>query len=363
MRPVFDDVSDELLPLDLEAVLDGVVVRHVHPVGGVVVGVGQVGVPGRLRGGVARLDPAAEQACDGAAVRAVDLELDELLAVDPHRPAGVELRDHASGQLEHRVGRVVGGRRVGRPRLVDPGGDVRRRARVHRLDATEEVLQHVVPVREHVLDDAAAVFGAVVPARPLGGLPVTFEDPVAELAAHRQDAPEEPGVDQTAQLQQAGQVELVVHHAVLDARGARERGQLHGLLEALGRRLLGVDRLARGDGLADRRGARTGDEEVGVDLPARVGQGGVEVGRVVHEPVPGGQIGELRLAASHQHRLDLHPVPAGEQDTTLLADREDRAHQVLAVAHPSRSAVHDDADALLCHATSPRLLPGKRFPA
>ena len=181
---VLDDVADELLPLRLEAVLEHVVRRHLDPVAVVVVRVGQVGVPHRLRGGVARLDLAAEEADDRRAERAVDLELDELVAVHPGGPARVELRDHAALELEDRVGRVVGGGRVGVALLVDALGDLGDRPRVHGLDATEQVLEHVVPVREHVDDDAAAVLGAVVPAGALRRLPVALEDPVAELAAH-----------------------------------------------------------------------------------------------------------------------------------------------------------------------------------
>src|SRR6185312_16848680 len=102
--------------------------------GGVVVGVGEVGVPDRLGRGVARLDAAAVQARDRAAVRAVDLELDELPAVDAHGPAGVDLRDDAAVELEDPVGGVVGGGGVGAAVLVDARGDVRHRSRVDGLD-------------------------------------------------------------------------------------------------------------------------------------------------------------------------------------------------------------------------------------
>ncbi len=70
-------------------------------------------------------------------------------------------------------------------------------------------------MREHVEDHAAAVLGAVVPARSLRGHVVALEDPVAELAAYGQDAPEEPVVDEPLQLEQAGQVDLVVHDTVV----------------------------------------------------------------------------------------------------------------------------------------------------
>ena len=66
---------------------------------------------------------------------------------------------------------------------------------------------------------------AVVPRRPLRRLPVAFEHPVAELAAHGQDAAEEAAVDQPLQLEQAGQQQLVLHDAVLDAGSRRRAGR------------------------------------------------------------------------------------------------------------------------------------------
>ena len=181
---------------------------------------------------------------DRAALGAVDLELDQLVAVDPHRPGRVDLRDDAAVELEDAVRRVVGGRLVGLAVLVpaprDVGGDVRG----DRPDRREELLQHVVPVREHVDDDAAAVGRPVVPRRPLRGLPVALEDPVAELAAHRQDPAEEAAVDQPLELAQAGQEELVLHDAVLDAGRVGQPGQLDRAGQRLGGRLLGVDVLA-----------------------------------------------------------------------------------------------------------------------
>ena len=141
-----------------------------------------------------------------------------------------------------------------------------------------------------------------------------------------------------------GQVELVVHDAGLDAGRRGELRELERLVDGLGRGLLGVDRLAGGDGLAQSRRARLRDEEVGVDLPARVGEGRVEVGRVVLDAVLGGELGELGLAAADEDRLDRDLRAVGQLDAALVADREDRADQVLAVSHAARDAVHDDAD-------------------
>ena len=97
--------------------------------------------------------------------------------------------------------------------------------------------------------------------------------------------------------------------------------------------------------------ARLRDEEVGVDLPAVVGERLVEVRRVVLDAVLRGELGELRLGAADEDRLDLHAGHAvGEEHAALLADREDRAHEVLPVAHAAGDAVHDDADGRLAPA-------------
>ena len=106
----------------------------------------------------------------------------------------------AAVELEHRVGGVLGGRR----RTASPASSTRSgmcvapTAQTERTGA-EHVVEHVAPVGEHVDDDPAAVLGAVVPRRPLR-LRVALEDPVAELAAHGEDAPEEAAVDQPPQL-------------------------------------------------------------------------------------------------------------------------------------------------------------------
>ena len=134
---------------------------------------------------------------------AVDLELDELTAVDANGPGRVDLGDDVALQLEDRVRGVVGGGGVLAALLVPALRDVGDGLGGHRLHPPEQVLQHVVPVREHVEHHAAAVLGAVVPARSLGGEQVALEHPVAELPAYREDPSEEPGVDQPLQLEQA----------------------------------------------------------------------------------------------------------------------------------------------------------------
>jgi hypothetical protein len=68
------------------------------------------------------------------------------------------------------------------------------------VDGTGDLFEYVVPVAEHVEGDATALFGTVVPAGSLRGLPVALEHPVAELTSNGKDASEEAAVDKAAQL-------------------------------------------------------------------------------------------------------------------------------------------------------------------
>ena len=161
--------------------------------------------------------------------------------------------DDAALELERRIGRVVGVGLVWLAVLVDALGNVGRAEAAHRLHRAEEIVEHVAPVAEHVENDAAAFGLAIVPARPLRRLaPVAFEHPVAELAAHREDAAEEAGVAQHPELAQAGQEQLVLHDAVLDAARVGELGHGDGLVERVGDRLLAIDVLAGLDRLVSR---------------------------------------------------------------------------------------------------------------
>src|SRR5699024_10023703 len=138
---------------------------------------------------------ATAQARDGRAMRAVHLELHELVTVDTHRTGGVDLSDDVlttrTGDLEDSVSCVVGRGAVLLALLVPAGGDVGDGLGGHGLHRAEDALEYVVPVAEHVGGHPAAVLGPIVPAGPLRRLHVTFEHPVAEFPAQRQDAPEE----------------------------------------------------------------------------------------------------------------------------------------------------------------------------
>src|SRR5215472_10429408 len=170
---------------------------------------------------------------------------------------------------------------------------------------------------EHVEDDAAAILLAVVPRWPLRRLPVALEHPIAELAAHREDAPEEAGLDQHLELEQPGKKELVLHHAVLDASRFGRARHVERIRERLGDRLLAINVLAGRDRLAQ-------------ELCAQLGGGGVE---------------EQRVLAVLERGVEV----AGPAREPVRADGENRADQMLVHAHAAGDAVHDDAEPVLRH--------------
>ena len=116
------------------------------------------------------------------------------------------------------------------------------------------MIEHVAPVTEHVDDDAAVVLLAIVPRWTLRRLPIAFEHPIAEFAAHTEDAAEEAAVDQELQLHDTGQPELVLHDAVPHPGRLGAAIQIERFGEGWRHRLLGVDIFARSDRLADQRG-------------------------------------------------------------------------------------------------------------
>ena len=102
------------------------------------------------------------------------------------------MRDDAAREFKRGVGGVVGGARVGLPASSQRCLDVRRAEARHGLHLAEQIVEHIAPVAQHVDDDAAAVFLAIVPGRPLGRDRIAFEHPVAELAAHGENSPKKP---------------------------------------------------------------------------------------------------------------------------------------------------------------------------
>ena len=167
---------------------------------------------------------------------------------------------------------------------------MRRAEARHALDIAEQVVEHVAPVADHVEDDAAALGLLVVPRRPLRRLPVALEHPVAELAAHAEDAAEEAGVDQHLELEQARQEQLVLHHAVLDLGLLRHADQIERVLQRVRHRLLAIDVLAGLHRLLQQLGAKLRGGGVEEQRVLLVLQRLVEIGGPARDAV---RLGEL----------------------------------------------------------------------
>ena len=144
-----------------------------------------------------------------------------------------------------------------------------------------------------------------------------------------------------------------MHDAVDDAVAGGGVDELVALVDRLGDRLLGVDVLARRGGLEDRLLALAGDLGVEVDRGRILGQRSVQVRGPVGDVVLGGHPGQLLGVAAQQHRLHLEPGAVGQGDAAVVADGEDGAQQVLAIAHPAGDAVHEDAIGRVGHGGSP----------
>ena len=198
---------------------------------------------------------------------------------------------------------------------------------------------------EHIEDDAAALLRPIIPGRALGRLQVALEDPIAELAPHREHASEEAGIAQHLQFQETGQEELVLHDAVLDAAffGEPRDGKRVG---KVGRaRLLAIDMLAGLDRLADHGRPHLRGARVEEDLVRRIGERGRKVGRPALDVVPLRQRFELVAVPADEDRVGNDPVAVFERDPAFVADRQDGADEVLVGAHPPGHAVHDDSEA------------------
>src|SRR5208282_5339090 len=131
------------------------------------------------------LDPGFAQPADGGAVRAVDLDGEQIIAADPHAPGAVKLAHGAIIEHEYGIGRIVRGSLVRLTVLGNALRDIGVAVGNQALDITEQVADDILPMAEHIDHDAAPVGQSVIPTRALGRLvvDVTGEDPVTELAA------------------------------------------------------------------------------------------------------------------------------------------------------------------------------------
>ena len=277
--------------------------------------------------------------------------VDEIVAAHARHPRAVDLRDRRRLRARtSRRRRRRRWRRSGCPRSSQRCGMCVAPRHEHALHRAEQVVEHVAPVAEHVDDDAAVVLLAVVPRRPLRRLPVALEHPVAELAAHRQDAAEEARVDQHPELQQARQPELVLHDAVLDARGLGAPVEV----ERLG---APSARPASRCRCACRRRSPCGSaRDAAPSTPSRSrrrrrGRRAPRRGRWSSAATPCARASASSLSALRPTRIGsgMHAPAVGERDAALGADRADRADEVLVGAHAPGDAVHDDAEAFGFH--------------
>src|SRR5438034_2764739 len=94
------------------------------------------------------------------------------------------MRDDAPVKLKRRVSWIIRGARVALSRFVAAFGYVRGAKTRHSLYVSEQIIEHIAPVAQHVQNDSAAVFFPIIPGRALRGNDVAFEDPVAKLAAN-----------------------------------------------------------------------------------------------------------------------------------------------------------------------------------
>src|SRR5690606_41188842 len=89
-----------------------------------------------------------------------------------------------------------------------------------------------------------------------------------------------------------------------------------------------------------------------VDVDARVVHHRVDVRRPLLDAVLLRDLPDRVLPATDEDRLDLHPRAVLELDAARLPDRQDRADEVLAVAHPAGDAVHGDPQGARGHVLS-----------
>ena len=120
-------------------------------------------------------------------------------------------------EFEGGVGGVVSGAFVRLSLLIDAFGDVGGSETGDGLYFAEEVVEDVAPMAEHVDDDAAVVFLAIVPGRALGWDGVAFEYPVSELASDGEEVAKEAVFKESLYFEHAGQPEFVLDDTVFSA--------------------------------------------------------------------------------------------------------------------------------------------------
>ena len=217
------------------------------------------------------------------------------------------------------------------------------------FDFSEEILDHVLPMAEHIDDDSAVVFLTVVPGGALEFLEFSGKHPVSELSPDGENLSEEASVDEVTKFEESWQPQFVLHYAVFQSGGSDFLREGQGFLGGGGGRLFAIDVFLGGDRLAHTHRALAGEGGIKVDLVGGIFESGVEIRGDAGDAVRCTESAELFLASAdedgigHNHlaRLDLH--------SALFADGDDGADEVLVGAHASGDAVHDDSDFMFFH--------------
>ena len=218
-------------------------------------------------------------------------------------------------------------------------------------DLAEEIIDDITPVAVHVYNDSAAIFATVIPAWALGRLIfiMTSEDPVSKFAAHRKDLTKEAGLLQLLEGLNSRKPKLVLDRAVFHS------GSLCNLRDAIRfrrknrRGLLAINVLSRSDGPLKKTNPVGSPRSVEKNLIRVICEHPIKIGGVFLYSMFLRQRLKLFLIAAgqngirHQDRAILQSHPA------LLANREDRAHEVLIGSHASGDAVHDNSYRFSAH--------------
>src|SRR5271170_1647446 len=100
-------------------------------------------------------------------------------------------------QFKRGVGGIIGRAFIFSALLIDPLGNMRGAQTGNGLHFAEKIVEDIPPVTKHVDNDSAVIFLPVIPARALRLDARALENPVAELAANRENFAEEAGFLQT----------------------------------------------------------------------------------------------------------------------------------------------------------------------
>jgi hypothetical protein len=184
--------------------------------------------------------------------------------------------------------------------------------------------------------------------------------PTTEFETEADDAPERTAAGESGELLHAGQMDLVLHHAVLEAALARLLHQRKRAGRGRCERLFAIDVLAGGNRALQRSPALAGCSRIEENRMIAACKRGVEIGAPVGDVVRPRNGREAFGIAADQEQSGQQAVIA-EREAAFVDDREERIGEVLGRADAAGRAVDDDPDRLLRHhrcSTRKGLSPG-----